>query len=264
MLQVNGLRKSYGEGASAHVAVDRLDFTVDEGEFVCLVGPSGCGKTTLLRCLAGLMPPSEGEIRLSGAPVTQPPDELAFVFQDFGRSLLPWMSVEQNVTFPLQYQGVPKGRRRAIAREALESVGLASDARRYPWQLSGGMQQRVALARAIAYRPSILLMDEPFASVDAQTRADLEDLALRLHGELGLTVLLVTHDIDEAIYLADRVIALSTPPSRVEAVYDVTLPTPRDQIETKNHSDFARLRTLVFGVVRGRRGNESAKIARTA
>lgn len=258
MLEVNGLRKAYGEGPDAHVAIDRLDLTVHDGEFVCLVGPSGCGKTTLLRCLSGLMPPTEGKVTLSGTPVTEPPDELAFVFQDFSRSLLPWMSVEGNVTFPLQYNGVPKERRRAVAQEALESVGLAGAAGRYPWQLSGGMQQRVALARAIAYRPRIFLMDEPFASVDAQTRADLEDLTLRLRTELGLTVLLVTHDIDEAIYLADRVVALSTAPSRVEAEYDVPLPVPRDQIETKNHPDFGRLRAHVFGVVRGRGRDESA------
>lgn len=258
MLEVNGLRKAYGDGPDAHVAIDRLDLTVRDGEFVCLVGPSGCGKTTLLRCLSGLMPPTEGRVTLSGTPVTEPPDELAFVFQDFSRSLLPWMSVEGNVTFPLQYNGVPKDRRRATAQEALESVGLAGAAGRYPWQLSGGMQQRVALARAIAYRPRIFLMDEPFASVDAQTRADLEDLTLRLRTELGLTVLLVTHDIDEAIYLADRVVALSTAPSRVEAEYDVPLPVPRDQIETKNHADFGRLRAHVFGVVRGRGRDEAA------
>lgn len=254
MLDVNGLHKSYGDGPSAHVAIDRIDLAVAEGEFVCLVGPSGCGKTTLLRCLSGLMPATEGEVRLSGAPVREPPDELAFVFQDFSRSLLPWMSVEHNVTFPLQYQGVPKSRRRAVARDALEVVDLVDAAERYPWQLSGGMQQRVAIARAIAYRPRILLMDEPFASVDAQTRADLEDLTLRLRADIGLTVLLVTHDIDEAIYLADRVVALSAAPSRIEAHYDVPLPVPRDQVETKNHPEFARLRAQVFGVVRGRRG----------
>lgn len=261
MLEVNSLRKTYGDGASAHVAIDRLDLTVREGEFVCLVGPSGCGKTTLLRCLSGLMPPTEGDVLLSGVPVTEPPDELAFVFQDFSRSLLPWMSVEGNVTFPLQYSGVSKSRRRAIGREALESVGLGAAAGRYPWQLSGGMQQRVALARAIAYRPHIFLMDEPFASVDAQTRADLEDLTLQLRSELDLTVLLVTHDIDEAIYLADRVVALSTAPSRVETEYDVPLPAPRDQIETKNDPDFGRLRAQVFGVVRGRDRGASAHAA---
>src|SRR5215212_4700224 len=174
LLEVRHLHLAYAGRRRTVEAIRELDFTVDEGEFVCVVGPSGAGKTTLLRCVAGLLPPTSGEVVLAGAPVTGPPAGMAVVFQEYGRSLFPWLPVHRNVELPLRQ--LPRAQRRARAAEALAAVGLADVPDAYPWQLSGGMQQRVAIARAVAYRPSVLLMDEPFAAVDAQTRADLEDL----------------------------------------------------------------------------------------
>jgi NitT/TauT family transport system ATP-binding protein len=229
-----------------HPAVDGLSLEVPSGEICVLVGPSGCGKTTMLRCVSGLMRPSEGSVHLWGEPVTSPPPAMAPVFQDYSRSLLPWMSVHGNVVLPLKARRMRRSERDELARDALESVGLEEHAGKYPWQLSGGMQQRTAIARALAYQAEILLLDEPFASVDAQTRADLEDLLLEVWHRTGLTVLLVTHDIDEAVYLADRVVVLSASPTRVKETVDVDLPRPRDQIATKETPEFAQLRTHVF------------------
>lgn len=251
MLQVKHVSKTYGEGKEGVVAVADLDFEVDEGEFVCIVGPSGCGKTTLLKCLAGLLPASSGEVLLNGRPVTAPPEQMALVFQDYSRSLFPWMSVRQNVAFPLKRQRLSRRERDLRVTEAITSVGLAGSQAQYPWQLSGGMQQRVAIARAIAYRSDLLVMDEPFASVDAQSRADLEDLTLAIRKQYGVTVLLVTHDIDEAVYLADRILVLTSSPSEISEVLPVSLPRPRDQMATKELPDFAHLRAHVYRLIKG-------------
>jgi NitT/TauT family transport system ATP-binding protein len=175
---------------------------------------------------------------------------MAIVFQDYSRSLMPWLSVIDNVTLPLRSAGVPKKERKRIATEALAKVGLDDFTAAYPWQLSGGMQQRVAIARALAFGPKVIVMDEPFASVDAQTRADLEDLVLKVRDELGITVLLVTHDIDEAVYLADTVLVLSGKPASVEAMIPVDLPTPRDQLTTKAEHRFAELRGEVYKLIK--------------
>ncbi|WP_406259942.1 ABC transporter ATP-binding protein [Streptomyces nigra] len=246
MLDVRGLRKVY-EGSGRRVeAVRDLTFTVDPGELVCLVGPSGCGKTTLLKCMAGLLAPTGGEVLLEGRRVDGPPRGMAFVFQEYGRSLFPWMRVGENVELPLRQKNLGKTRRRELVRDALESVGLADAAGAYPWQLSGGMQQRVAIARALAYEPRVLLMDEPFAAVDAQTRADLEDLVRRLWRERGITILFVTHDIDEAVYLGERVIVLSASPTVVREQLTVDLPAQRDQLHTRVDPRFAGLRTRVY------------------
>jgi NitT/TauT family transport system ATP-binding protein len=245
----------YGE----HHVLKDINFDVRSGEFVCIVGPSGVGKTTLLRCLSGLQGPSSGSVRFNGAQVTGPPRELALVFQDYSRSLLPWASVIDNVALPLRAGGMRKKAAAAAARAALGEVGLAgADPAAYPWQLSGGMQQRVAIARALAYQPSIVLMDEPFASVDAQTRADLEDLVRRLQVDLGLTVLLVTHDIDEAVYLSDRIVALSGSPAGVAEVVEVDLGPARDQLDTKLLPRFAELRAHVYRLIRGGRAGQNA------
>jgi len=210
LLEVNSLHKWYTDREADTPALTDLSFQVAEGEFVSIVGPSGVGKTTLLKIIAGLEPPSRGEIRLRGQPVTGPPPEMILVFQDYARSLLPWRTVLHNVTFGLEFRYRDEVRQRTEkAREALAITGLTAFEDYYPWQLSGGMQQRVAIARALACRPAILLMDEPFGSLDALTRADLEDHLLRLWAALGLTVLFVTHDIDEAVYLSDRVLVLS-------------------------------------------------------
>ena len=246
MLTVDHLAKSYGEGDDAVEAIGDLEFEVREKEFVCIVGPSGCGKTTLLKCMSGLLAPTSGEVRLHDEPIHGPPERMALVFQEYSRSLYPWMTVRQNVAFPLRRKRLDKHEASELVEGSVKDVGLTGFLDRYPWELSGGMQQRVAIARALAYQPEILLMDEPFASVDAQTRADLEDLILEVRGKYGVTVVFVTHDIDESVYLGDRVVVLTPSPTRVQETLDVELPEPRDQLETKELPEFARLRGHVW------------------
>jgi NitT/TauT family transport system ATP-binding protein len=251
VLEVTGLTRSFG----SHVAIADVSLEVADGELVTIVGPSGCGKSTLLRCLAGLLPPTSGKVVLDGAAVTRVPERLAVVFQDYSRSLYPWLTVADNVALPLRRAGNAAARRGRAARRqaalaALETVGLAGFGDRHPWQLSGGMQQRVAIARALACDPVLLLMDEPFGSMDAQMREDLEDLVLRVRAERGITILLVTHDIDESVYTGDRVVVLTRGPGRVVADVPVDLPSPRDQIATKELREFARLRAEVSRLVR--------------
>ncbi len=254
ILQIENLSFAYGE----HLVLSELNCDIGAGEFVCIVGPSGAGKTTLLQCLAGLRVPSSGGVRLGGRLITAPPPEIAVVFQDYSRSLMPWLSARDNITLPLRSAGLNKAARNERADRALEEVGLAGVGDRYPWEMSGGMQQRVAIARALAYEPSVVIMDEPFASVDAQTRADLEDLTLRVKEHLGITVVLVTHDIDEAVYLSDRVLVLAGSPATVADVIDVPLGTQRDQIATKERHEFAELRSQIYRLIRRPVSDESA------
>ncbi len=246
MLEVRGLRRAFGDT----LAIRGLTFRVEAREFLCVVGPSGCGKTTLLRCMSGLLPASAGEVVLDGRVVTSPPPEMALVFQEYGRSLFPWLTVRQNVAFPLRGRGLPRRERERLVEEGLAAVALDGFGDHFPWQLSGGMQQRVAIARALAYQPQVLLMDEPFASVDAQTRADLEDLILRVCREFAVTTVFVTHDIDESIYLGDRVLVLGPRPTEVREAVPVDLPRPRHQVTTKALPEFARLRARVYGLIR--------------
>ncbi|HWC84646.1 MAG TPA: ABC transporter ATP-binding protein [Pseudonocardiaceae bacterium] len=252
-LVVEGLGKSYGEGEGAHEVLAELDLRVDPGELVCIVGPSGAGKTTLLRCLAGLMPATTGRVRYGETTVSRPQAEIAVVFQDYRGSLMPWMRVRDNVAFPLEGRGVGKAERRARAEEYLAAVGLTGVSEKYPWQLSGGMQQRVAIARALAYSAPVLLMDEPFGSLDAQTRFDLEDLTHRLRAELGVTIVLVTHDIDEAAYLGDRVVVLAGSPATVVDTVEIGLGSERDQLRTKADPRFAELRGRILTEIRSGR-----------
>ena len=251
MLEVTDLTRTYGQGPGAHVAIEGVRLSVAEGELVSIVGPSGCGKSTLLRCIAGLLAPTGGTVELSGAPVDRVPDRLSVVFQDYSRSLYPWLTVQDNVALPLRRTERSRKARRAKADESLAQIGLPGVGEKYPWQLSGGMQQRVAIARALAGDPALLLMDEPFGSVDAQTREDLEDLTLRVRQERGVTILLVTHDIDESVYVGDRVIVLTPGPGRILADLKVALPAPRDQISTKELPEFVQLRTEVSRLIRG-------------
>ncbi|MGW1677625.1 ABC transporter ATP-binding protein [Saccharopolyspora sp. NPDC002376] len=244
MLEVSGLGHRYG-GANGHQAIADLTFQVRTGELACIVGPSGCGKSTMLRSISGLIKPTDGQVKLNGSPVQGVPEDLAVVFQDYSRSLFPWLSVRSNVEFPLRSRGVSKAERRERADEVLEWVGLSAAAKKYPWQLSGGMQQRVSIARALACRPALLLMDEPFASVDAQTRFELEDLLLRVRKQFDSTVLLVTHDIDESIYLADRVFVLSKSPASIVSDLEIPLGDERDQITTRESETFVHLRSEV-------------------
>jgi NitT/TauT family transport system ATP-binding protein len=245
MLRIENLTKSYGETQ----AIADIGFEVDEREFVSVVGPSGCGKTTLLKCIAGLLPPTSGDVVLEGDRV------MALVFQEYSRSLMPWLSVRKNVALPLRRRS--KEERARLVEDAVEAVGLTAALDRYPWQLSGGMQQRVAIARALAYQPQILLMDEPFASVDAQTRADLEDLILQVRERYDVTIVFVTHDIDESVYLSDRIVVLTPSPTTVKEILDVELPRPRDQVETKELPEFARLRAHVYRLIK----REEARVA---
>ncbi|MER6003089.1 ABC transporter ATP-binding protein [Nonomuraea angiospora] len=246
MLEISSLRKVYESPGRTVEAIRSITFGVGAGELVCVVGPSGCGKTTLLRCVAGLLPVSGGEVRVDDVPVTGPPPRMAVVFQEYGRSLFPWMTVRENVELPLKEKKVPAGQRHELVHGSLNAVGLGDAADAHPWQLSGGMQQRVAIARAVAYQPQVLLMDEPFASVDAQTRADLEDLILRLWRDLEVTTLFVTHDIDEAVYLGQRVIVLSSSPTVILEDLKVDLPPERDQLTTRSLPRFGELRGHVY------------------
>jgi NitT/TauT family transport system ATP-binding protein len=257
MLEITDLTHWYGEPRADHLALDQVSLRVGDGELVSIVGPSGCGKSTLLRCVAGLITPASGAVILDGAPVDRVPGGLAVVFQEYSRSLLPWLSVQENVGLPLRKKSggragrTARAERREVAARALETVGLAGAGTRYPWQLSGGMQQRVAIARALACGPALLLMDEPFGSVDAQTREDLEDLILAVRRERDITILLVTHDIDESVYVGDRVVVLTRGPGRVRADLPVDLPAPRDQISTRELPAYVHLRASVGRLVRG-------------
>ena len=241
MLIVDKLSKVYDAHGRRVQALADISFSVGEGEFACVVGPSGCGKTTLLRCLAGLRAPTSGTATVHG--------KLAVVLQEYGRSLFPWLRVRENVELPLRERRMPRARRSELVDEALAAVGLSDAHNAYPWQLSGGMQQRVAIARAIAYEPSVLLMDEPFAAVDAQTRADLEDLIREVWHRLGLTLLFVTHDIDESVYLGQRVIMLSSAPTNVVEALDINLPYERDQLTTRADPRFTELRGRVYAQI---------------
>ena len=250
LLEIEGLGKTYGEGDGATHAIGDISFELGEREFVCVVGPSGCGKTTLLKCMSGLLAPSRGEVRLRGERVDGPPESMALVFQEYSRSLLPWLSVRGNIVLPLRHKQLEKAEMTRLVEEAVDAVGLTKSIDRYPWELSGGMQQRVAIARALAYQPEILLMDEPFASVDAQTRGDLEDLILQVRDRYEMTILFVTHDIDESVYLSDRIVVLSPSPTEVREILDVGLPQPRDQVETKELQEFAHLRAHVYRLIK--------------
>ena len=226
-------------------------FSVARGEFVCIIGPSGCGKTTLLRAAAGFAAPSTGAVRRHGVAVAGPSREVAFVFQDYGRALLPWRTVAGNIALALEAASIAKSERPARIAKVLETVGLSLHAAKFPAQLSGGMQQRVQIARCLAQEPELMMMDEPFGALDAMTRESLQDEVSRLVASTGLTVLFVTHDLEEAIYLSDRVIALRANPTSdnpsLAAMVEVKIERPRDQLLTKEHPEFLRLRRVLYG-----------------
>jgi NitT/TauT family transport system ATP-binding protein len=242
-IEVRGVRKAFG----AVTALAGASLVVRAGEFVTLIGPSGCGKTTLLKMLAGLVVPDEGEVYIDGRRVTGPGRDRSMVFQDF--ALLPWATVLANVAFGLELQGVPRRAREAVAREYIRRVKLAGFEHHYPHQLSGGMQQRVGLARALATRPQILLMDEPFASVDEQTRRLFQDDLLRLVAEERTTVVFVTHSMEEAVYLSDRVYVMSARPGRVLEALDVPLPRPRTDA-VRRQAEFTELVERLWAILK--------------
>ena len=250
-LQLDKVSKSYRAGGSGETrALSEITLGVGEGEFLAVVGPSGCGKSTLLHIVAALVAPSSGEVRLNGARVTRPPESMVYLFQQYAKSLFPWRTVIDNVAFAVEHRkGMRRAGARAHSRRFLDMVGLADCAGSYPWQLSGGMQQRVAIARALAAEPRLLLMDEPFSSVDALTRLELHGLVLDLWEKQRFTVLLVTHDVDEAVFLADRVAVLSARPSTVMRSIRTELPRPRDNIATREDPRFLALRHDLLAIL---------------
>jgi NitT/TauT family transport system ATP-binding protein len=226
MLTVENLNKTYVSQGSATSALVDINLRIEEGEFVCLLGPSGCGKSTLLKIIAGLIPATSGRITINGKPVSGPGPERAVVFQDY--ALFPWMTVRDNVEFGLEARKLPAIERREVSKRLLKVVGLSDFAERFPHQLSGGMKQRVSIARALAVDPSLLLMDEPFGALDAQTRQLLQDELLRIWREYRKTVVFVTHSIEEAIYLSDRIVVMTARPGRVKQVVMIPETRPRD------------------------------------
>lgn len=253
------LRAEVGPHRGARrLVLDGVSFQVGAGEFVSIMGRSGVGKTTLLRVLAGLHPPmadlpnADSVVRFGGQPVVGPPQGVSLVFQDYTSSLLPWRSVARNVELPLEGR-LPKADCRIRVAEALELVGLADRSDAQPFELSGGMQQRVQLARALASRPDVLLMDEPFGALDALTKADLEDQLLEIFAATGTTVVFVTHDIEEAVYLSDRVLVLDGTPAQIVAEIPIESPRPRSQMHTRESPEFLQARHRVHEVIFGTR-----------
>jgi len=248
ILTASHLHKAFdSRQADRLAAIEDVSFSVRPGEFLTVVGPSGCGKTTLLRLLAGLIPPDAGEVRLHGHPLTEPCAEIGLVFQQ--ANLMPWRSVAGNVHLPLEVAHVPPAQAAERVRAALQTVGLAEFAANFPHELSGGMQQRVAIARALVHRPEILLLDEPFGALDAMTRERLNEELLRLWQSQGKTVVMVTHSIQDAVFLADRVLVLSQRPGRVVTIIPVDLPRPRDMSQVYGGA-FGALVALVRQAIR--------------
>ncbi|HTN73107.1 MAG TPA: ABC transporter ATP-binding protein [Methylomirabilota bacterium] len=247
ILEIQGLSKTYRQlGGETTLALGNITCQVEPREFVSFVGPSGCGKTTLLMSIAGLIAPSAGKVIVKGREVSGPPGNLVLVFQEFNKSLFAWRSVLGNVRFGIDARGNRSRETELKARSLIELVGLKGFENHYPWELSGGMQQRVAIARALAYEPEVLLMDEPFGSLDALTRLELEDTLLRLWGELGTTILFITHDIEEAIYLSDRVWVLSRRPSQIIEELRIDFPRPRSQVATRAEGRFMEIRNKIY------------------
>jgi NitT/TauT family transport system ATP-binding protein len=250
-LSIRGIRKAFAVPGGTIVALNGIDLEIARGSFISIIGPSGCGKSTLLQIMAGLVEPTSGAVSLDGRKVEGPPPSVIYVFQQYTRSLFPWKTVERNVAFGLENrERLPRETIIARTREILALVKLTGFEQYFPWQLSGGMQQRVAIARALACRPDVLLMDEPFSAVDALTRVGLQELVRGLWRELGLTVVFVTHDVDEGVYLSSRVVALSRAPARIAIDLSIELPHPRDQIATRALPEYldyrARLLAQLF------------------
>ncbi|TDD96116.1 ABC transporter ATP-binding protein [Jiangella asiatica] len=242
MLSVDQLNQVYVDTytGEATVAIEDVSFDVPEGQFVSVIGPSGCGKTTVLNIVAGFVDATGGTVRLQGSPVSGPGPDRGVVFQDF--ALFPWKTVEANIAFGLKTQGVGKVERRAKAQEMIDLVGLTGFEKKYPHELSGGMRQRAGVARVLATEPAIMLMDEPFASVDAQTRRVLQQEVLRIWEQRRTTVLFVTHDVDEAVFMSDRVVVLSPRPSTVRADLSIQIPRPRSWTDMHTNTEFVRIR----------------------
>ncbi len=243
MIEVENISVEFVQNGKKFPVLDQVSMDVQEGEFICLLGPSGCGKSTLLNAMAGFVNPSGGEVRIDGNRVTKPSGENLMIFQNYG--LLPWRTVRKNVELGLEQKKLPKEERRRIAENYLDLVGLKEAAHKHPYQLSGGMQQRVAIARALAMNPSILFMDEPFGALDAITRMKLQEDILRICREQKKTIVFVTHDIEEAVYLADRIVVMSADPGRIKKIVKVHMPRFRD----RTSDDFVLARDKIFSLL---------------
>jgi ABC-type nitrate/sulfonate/bicarbonate transport system ATPase subunit len=246
-LSIRGLSVSFGAGSAGRQTVlDNIDIDVRDGEFLCVVGSSGVGKTTLLRVLAGLFPPTRGQVHFYGQAISGPSRDRAIIFQDYSKALLPWRTVRGNVALSLEARGMPARRQEAVIDELLVKMGLSHTKDKFPGQLSGGMQQRVQIARCLAQEPKILLMDEPFGALDAMTRQALQDEILQLAAEQQTTVVFITHDLEEAIYLGDRVAVLGGSPASLVEMIDIDLPRPRNQLTTREDARFLAHRHRLF------------------
>ena len=242
VLEIDALEKTFQSNAGPITALHDITFDVHRREFICVIGPSGCGKSTLIRMVAGLEIPTSGEMRLDGKPIRKPGADRGMVFQNY--TLFPWLTVERNVMFGPKVSGDGSHRAESEARQWIEMVGLSGFENHYPNQLSGGMKQRVAIARALANRPRIMLMDEPFGALDAQTRATMQNYLLQIWRNVELTVLFITHDLDEAIYLADRIVVLGRNPGHVKEIIEVPVPRPRSTEQMLDPTFLATKRRL--------------------
>lgn len=250
MLEINGVSKTYGVGddrVSTITALDGIDLTVSEGEFVSTIGPTGCGKSTLFEIIGGLLEPSEGEVVLDGDRIDGPDERIGMVFQS--QSSFPWLSVMENVAFGLRMNGVPKEERRSRAQEMIELVGLGGFENANPRELSGGMNQRVAIARTLVMKPDVVLMDEPFGALDEQTRLILGEELLRIWRETGATILFVTHNINEAVQLSDRIAVMSARPGSFKTVVENRLDRPRDA-DARSTAEFTELVSELWDVLK--------------
>ncbi len=258
-LSIRNLSVSFGAASSGgQMVLDNVDIDVRDGEFLCIVGVSGAGKTTLLRVLAGLFHPTRGQVHFNGQAISAPSRERAIIFQDYSKALLPWRTVSGNVALSLEARGIPASQRDAVIDELLAKMALSRAKDQFPGQLSGGMQQRVQIARCLAQEPKILLMDEPFGALDAMTRQSLQDEILQLAAEKRITVVFITHDLEEAIYLGDRVAVLGGSPATIVEMIDVELPRPRNQLTTRENSRFLAHRHRLFELLAH---NQSARNA---
>lgn len=246
-LQISQVGKVFPTKGGQMVALDQTSFQVRDGEFVCILGPSGCGKSTILRIIAGLEVPTSGQVLLDGKEIKEPGPDRGMVFQAY--TLYPWLTVEENISFGLKLKGIPAANYRETAQHYIELIGLKGFEKHYPIQLSGGMQQRVAIARALANDPEIMLMDEPFGALDAQTRTIMQEILMKAWEDSHKTILFVTHDVEEAVFLADTVYVMTARPGRLKKVTPITLPRPRDY-SIKSTPEFLEIKAELLGLIR--------------
>jgi NitT/TauT family transport system ATP-binding protein len=250
IIEVSGLSKVFFVNGNALTVFDNLSCRIDKGSFLSVVGPSGCGKSTLLKLISGLELPSKGEVIFNGGPIRAPAKGMVYVFQQYTKSIFPWRTVMQNVEFGLNsYRKLSSRQARERCLEYIRLVGLTGYENYYPYQLSGGMQQRVCIARALICEPDVLLMDEPFSAVDALTRAILQELILTIWQTIPVTILFVTHDVEEAVFLSSRIISLTKTPATIKDDVVIDLPYPRDPIKTREDERFTALRHRLFSSI---------------